>query len=205
MIPRMNARQLWPLSFLVCVIAVTLSFAYLDMPMAHWFLRKVGRLDGLGNGLGSAVLLSLEAATVLTLVIARLLRGHLSRLSEAVALASLTSMCSYAVNSGVLKVFFGVPNPGNVLTQGAHHSFHLLAGAPDSSFPSGHMVLACAFAGVIMKLYPRSIWPLAALLSFGAALLVYGDWHFASDVIAGAFVGISAGLLAGELWLVHSS
>jgi membrane-associated phospholipid phosphatase len=202
---RMSARQVWSLSFLLCVIAAILSFTYLDMPVARWCSQNVGRLNSLGNGLGSAVLLSLEAIIVLALVIARLVRGHLSRHSETVALASLTSMCTYAVNSGVLKVFFGVPNPEHVLAQGAQHSFHLLAGAPDSSFPSGHMVLACAFAGVVMRLYPRSIWPLSALLFFGAGLLVYGDWHFVSDVIAGTFVGISAGLLAGELWRVHST
>jgi membrane-associated phospholipid phosphatase len=33
--------------------------------------------------------------------------------------------------------------------------------------------------------------------------LVVGDWHFISDVIAGAFLGVSAGILAGEGWLVH--
>ncbi|MDE1938867.1 MAG: phosphatase PAP2 family protein [Alphaproteobacteria bacterium] len=201
----MSARQVWILSFLLCVIAVIFSFTYLDLPVARWSSQNIGGLTSLGNGLGSAVLLSIEAIIVLALIIARLVRGHLSRHSETVALASLTSMCTYAVNSGVLKVFFGVPNPEHVLAQGASHSFHLLAGAPDSSFPSGHMVLACAFAGVIMRLYPRSIWPLGTLLSFGAALLVYGDWHFVSDVIAGSFVGISAGMLAGELWRVHSS
>jgi membrane-associated phospholipid phosphatase len=37
-----------------------------------------------------------------------------------------------------------------------------------------------------------------------AALLVIGDWHFLSDVIAGSFVGLSAGLLAGSLWSLHA-
>jgi membrane-associated phospholipid phosphatase len=32
---------------------------------------------------------------------------------------------------------------------------------------------------------------------------VVGDWHFISDVIAGTFLGVSAGFLAGELWSVH--
>ena len=34
----------------------------------------------------------------------------------------------------------------------------------------------------------------------GAILLVAGDWDFLSDVIAGGFVSMSAGLLAGDLW-----
>ena len=35
-------------------------------------------------------------------------------------------------------------------------------------------------------------------------LLIAGDRHFVSEVIAGTFVGVSAGLLAGEVWLAHS-
>jgi membrane-associated phospholipid phosphatase len=114
-------------------------------------------------------------------------------------------MCAYAVNDGILKLFFGVPGPGSVLSGGAQHVFHFLAGAGDSSFPSGHMVLAASFGGVFMRLHPASIWPLTILFCCGAALLILGDWHFVSDVIAGAFVGVSAGLLAGELWRAHSS
>jgi membrane-associated phospholipid phosphatase len=43
------------------------------------------------------------------------------------------------------------------------------------------------------------------LLLVAAVLLIVGDFHFVSDVIAGAFAGISAGLLAGEVWLAHSN
>jgi len=66
------------------------------------------------------------------------------------------------------------------------------------------MVLAGAFAGVFMRLYRSSILPLAALLLIAAVLLIVGDWHFVSDVIVGTFVGVSVGLLAGEVWLIHS-
>jgi membrane-associated phospholipid phosphatase len=79
-----------------------------------------------------------------------------------------------------------------------------MQGTPNSGFPSGHMVLSGAFAGVFMRLYRRSIVLFSALLVIGAGLLVLGDWHFVSDVIAGAFVGVSAGFLAGEVWSAHS-
>jgi hypothetical protein len=35
--------------------------------------------------------------------------------------------------------------------------------------------------------------------------LLVGDWHFLSDIIAGAFLGTSAGILAGEGWAAHSA
>lgn len=200
-----DARRTWLIAPILCGITVTLAFAYCDLPVARWFANNLGHLNSLGTGLGSAVLLSLEAAIALTLVAARLLRGHLSPFGETLGLASLTSMCAYAVNDGILKLFFGVPGPRSVLSDGALHVFHFWAGTSDSSFPSGHMVLAASFGGVFMRLYPSSSWPLTILLCCGAGLLIFGDWHFVSDVVAGAFVGVSAGFLAGELWRAHTN
>jgi membrane-associated phospholipid phosphatase len=157
----------------------------------------------LATGFASAVLLGVEAAVALALVIIRITRGHLSSLREATALACLTSICAYAINDSTLKLFFGVPNPAGVL-QGTQHAFNLLSGSSNSSFPSGHMVLAGAFVGVFMRLYRTSILPFSALLLMAAVLLVVGNWHFVSDVIAGTFLGVSTGLLAGKVWLIHT-
>ena len=196
--------RIWFLLLVACAAAAALSFAALDVPVAHR-LWTVGRhLSSLNAAFGATVILSLEAAVVLALIIARLMRGHISRLSEAVALACLASICAYGVNDQVLKPFFGVQSPADVV-QGARHTFHLAMGLGNGSFPSGHMVLAGAFAGVLMRLYRASIRPLSGLLLLAAVLLVVGDWHFISDVIAGAFLGVSAGILAGEGWLVHLS
>lgn len=196
--------RIWFLFFVGCAAAAALSFAVLDVPVAHR-LWKFGRhLSSLNEAFGATVLLTLEAAVVLSLVIARLMRGHISRFSEAVAIACLASICAYGVNDQILKPFFGVVAPVDVV-HGAAHTFNLALGLGNSSFPSGHMVLAGAFAGVLMRLYRASIRPLSGLLLLAAALLVIGDWHFISDVITGAFLGVSAGLLAGEGWLVHVS
>jgi len=102
----------------------------------------------------------------------------------------------------VLEPLFGDPTPVEVM-EGAGHSLNLLEGSGNSSFPSGHMVLAGALAGVFMSLYRASVRLLSALLLLAAGLLVFGGWHFLSDVIAGAFAGVSAGILAGEAWTVH--
>lgn len=193
----------WLLSLLICTLAVALAFVYLDVPMARRVYGLLGSGAILGKGFASAVLLGIEAAVALALVCIRIMRGHLSRFGEATALACLTSICAYAINDSTLKLFFGVPNPAAVL-HGTRHAFDLLAGSSNSSFPSGHMVLAGAFAGVFMRLYKTSILTLFALLLIAAVLLIAGDWHFISDVIAGTFLGVSAGLLAGEVWLAHS-
>ena len=194
---------MWLLALLICTLAVALAFVYLDVPLAHRLYRLLGSAESLGKGFASAVLLGIEAAVALALVFIRITRGHLSRFGEATALACLTSICAYAINDSTLKLFFGVPNPAAVL-HGTRHAFDLLAGSQNSSFPSGHMVLAGAFAGVFMRLYRTSILLFSGLLLLGAMLLIVGDWHFVSDVIAGTFLGVSGGLLAGEVWLAHS-
>ena len=193
----------WLLSLLICTLAVVLAFVYLDLPIAHRVYGLLRSAESMGKGFASAVLLGIEAAAALALVCIRIRRGHLSRLGEATALACLTSICAYAINDNILKLLFGVPNPAVVL-HGTRHAFDFLAGSSNSSFPSGHMVLAAAFAGVFMRLYRSSILPLSALLLIAAMLLIAGDWHFVSDLIAGTFLGVSAGLLAAEVWLAHS-
>jgi membrane-associated phospholipid phosphatase len=197
------AVRIWLVSLAVCAAAVALSFARVDVPLALHFW-PVGRfLRPLNAAFGAALILASESAVALGLILARVVRGHISRFGEALAIACLASICTYGINSEVLKPFFGVPMPVDVM-EGARHAFNFLMGSADSSFPSGHMILASAFAGVLMRLHRVSVWPLCALLVLAAGLLVVGGWHFLSDVIAGTFVGVSAGLLAGEAWTVHS-
>lgn len=200
--PHFSGR-VWLLCLVLCVVVAGVAFVTVDLPIARAVHGILGSSENVARGLTSAVLLSGEAAVALTLIVIRITRGHLSPLGEAAALACLTSICAYAMDDSALKVFFGVPSPGPVL-DGAWHRFHLMQGTPNSGFPSGHMVLSGAFAGVFMRLYRKSILPLSGLLLIGAALLVLGDWHFVSDVVAGTFIGVSAGFLAGEVWAAHS-
>lgn len=194
---------IWVLSLVACAALVALLFVRMDVPTAMHFWRAGRFLRPLNGAFGAAVVLSAESAVILVVVLARLVRGHISVFGETLAIACLTSICAYGINDHVLKVFFGVPNPAEVI-HGARHSFNLWTGSENSSFPSGHMVLAGAFAGVFMRLYESSIWPLSALLLLAAGLLLVGDWHFLSDIIAGTFFGISAGILAGEGRAAHS-
>jgi len=201
--PLSGFLQIWTLSLAFCVALGVVAFARMDVPIALHFWR-VGRfLHPLNTPFGATVVLSLESAVAVGLIVARVVRGHISRFGESLAMACLASICTYAINDQVFKPFFGVPTPAKVM-EGATHAFHFLRGSGNSSFPSGHMMLAGAFCGVFMKLHRASVWPLSALLVLAAGLLIVGDWHFLSDVVAGTFVGVSAGMLAGEVWSVHS-
>lgn len=195
--------RIWLLSFVACAAAAAFSFAELDVPVARrvWFIDTP--LATLDATFGATVILAVESAVLLSLLVARLVRGHISRFAENLALACIASICAYGINDEVLKPLFGVPAPFEVVQDGARHTFNFARGLAYNSFPSGHMMLAGAFAGVFMRFYRVSIPPLAILLLLAAALLVVGDWHFISDVIMGTFLGVSAGVLAGEGWTVH--
>jgi membrane-associated phospholipid phosphatase len=196
--------RIWTVSLVACAAIVAFAFLRMDVSIAVRFWNAGRALSPLNGAFGAAVILSAESAVILVLVLARLVRGHISAFGETLVIACLASMCAYVINDHVLKVFFGVQNPIDVM-HGAKHSFNLWMGSENGSFPSGHTVLAGAFAGVFMRLYTASIWPLSALLLIAAGLLLVGDWHFLSDIIAGAFLGASAGVLAAEGWAVHSA
>lgn len=198
----LDGARLWLLSLGLCAVLVPLCFLYVDVPAAEFMRPFASRLEPLGQGLGSAILLSIEATVLLALSLARVLRGSISPLGKTLALALVASVVAYAINSAVLKVVFGVPAAWE-LWQGAPHQIQFMAGSPSSSFPSGHMMLAGAFWGVFLRLYRGSVVPAFLFLLSAAVLMVVGGWHFASDVIAGGFLGVSGGLLAGEVWHEH--
>jgi membrane-associated phospholipid phosphatase len=190
---------LWSLSLLACAAVVAVLFTRVDVPTVLHFW-KIGRsLKHLNNAFGASVVLSAELAVILVTAVVRLVRGRVPPFAATLALACLASICAYGVNSHLLKVFFGVPTPAEVV-RGAQHGFTLWRGSEYSSFPSGHMALAGAFAGVFMRLNRASIWPLSALMLLAAGLLLVGGWHFASDIVAGTFFGVSAGILVAEAW-----
>ncbi len=62
------------------------------------------------------------------------------------------------------------------------------------------MAAACAVLSVLWIWYPRlrSLWSIAGLAAGGG--LVGLNYHFLSDVLAGAFLGGSIGWMATAIW-----
>jgi len=195
---RTLARYPWLVMLVVSAILTAVSFAWVDLPLAYHFHTGADRYRGLEQGLGSTILLTGEAAVFAAITLARLALGHLPRFWKVLWYACLTSVSAYLFNSLALKTVFGVPNPGNVL-HGAAHAFSWFAGTENSAFPSGHMMLAAAFAGVFMRNYRATVVPLTIALLVSACLLVLGNWHFVSDLIAGTYIGLWAGWTIGRL------
>jgi membrane-associated phospholipid phosphatase len=192
----------WALCAIGVTAAVAVSMLWLDVPIARMFAANINQAEPIQYGLGSSVLVSGEMLVMALLVVKRLASGHLSSGQSAMLVAIVASLTAFSFNDFALKVFFGIPNP-SLFIMGAAHSFQALGGNQESSFPSGHMALAAGFAVVFIRLYRRTIIPFSVALLATAVALVVGEWHFLSDVIAGTFIGGTAGLAAGELWIQH--
>ena len=194
--------KLWWALLGATLVGVTICILWLDIPVAQVFLADANRATGVGAGLSSTVFVAAEMALMAGLAIARLMRS-LPEFPKALFVACCASLLAFLANDYILKLIFGRQNP-SVLLQGVpSHVFNFFKGDLHSSFPSGHMVMATAFAATMIRLQPRTLPVLVILLCIGGVTLIVGDWHFLGDIIAGAFVGGTAGLLVGELWLEH--
>jgi membrane-associated phospholipid phosphatase len=77
--------------------------------------------------------------------------------------------------------------------------FH--GGAGWASFPSGHETLTCAVAACLWVLVPR-LRPLYVLVVLIVAIgLLVADYHWLSDILAGALVGALIGVFFARLEL----
>lgn len=97
---------------------------------------------------------------------------------------------AYVLQTGVLKFVFGRERPRD---SGGKTVFK--PGSSNDSFPSGHATEAFAVASVIAA--RSKSWPIP-VIAYGLASVVAFDRlnthdHFASDVVAGAFVGSAVG------------
>jgi len=68
-----------------------------------------------------------------------------------------------------------------------------------SSFPSGHTASAFAFATGAGRAQPALSAPLRALATMVGYSRVHTGVHYPADVVAGAFIGVTAAEVAGRL------
>jgi membrane-associated phospholipid phosphatase len=92
------------------------------------------------------------------------------------------------------------PAPGGALADGPIYRFtHLVLEAGSSqgaAFPSSHVGGAVAQT-LVCRRYLNRLWPAAALATLALAVgTVYGGFHYATDALAGAALGLGCAILA---------
>jgi membrane-associated phospholipid phosphatase len=144
-------------------------------------------LTFLGDGLFSIIV-----AALLLLV------WKLRRLSLHIMVAYLTS----GILAQLLKRLFVAPRPREIITGNTYHSFlQGITGAGWDSFPSGHTTSIFALATVLALHVKKKSWGLFFLM---IAILVgysriYLGQHFLQDVVGGAILGTSMGVVVYSL------
>jgi membrane-associated phospholipid phosphatase len=185
----------WTASTLLLAALVLLCVLFLDIPVAyfvkdhlyvnlHWS-RLTSNLPDL---LLQVVLLTSVGSLVLYRL--RLKRGIFDSLTSLERLLAWAAPASYLTKT-VLKFVFGRVNTRIWLQEPGLYGFHWFQRRQGcEGFPSGHMVVIVTLLAAFWRFYPRSR-PYCLILAFGLGVaLIATDYHFVSDVLAGAYLGV---------------
>ena len=205
----MRSIYQWLVGLIVTALAVTISFQWADRPIALMVHNDLGRPhSGIFEKLTHIPdpLVPLAVVTFMALGLRALIGRPQSRHQGAAFVCSL-SVIFAETTKDQLKFIFGRTWPETWLGNNPSfihdnvYGFNFMhGGTAYQSFPSGHMAATCAVISVLWIWYPRLRWLCAiAGLAVGAGLVGAG-YHFLSDVIAGAFVGITGGWMATGIW-----
>ena len=157
-----------------------------------------------------------KLAPILILAAALMSGGSSARFRDLLLLLGMSILMTYVLKND-LKIFFGRDWPitwqGNVHSWIKDHSygFHFFRSALDhnaettSSFPSGHAAIAFATFLPVGLMFRRALpWCLLAAIC-ESLLMVMLNYHFLSDVLAGALFGVTCTISASRALQVPRS
>jgi membrane-associated phospholipid phosphatase len=204
---RMNGLRNWSLGFLGAAVAITVSYLWLDQPIAHLAHAELQRFHLFEKlTLIPAALVPLAVVAFVVLGLRGLTGRQLSRF-QTVMLLSGVSLAVAIIIKDQLKFAFGRPwpetwirNNPSFIRDGLYGFQPFHGGAGYASFPSGHATMICTVMTVLWICYPRFRAVYALCVAAVAVGLVGANFHFLSDVIAGGFLGMTVGWLGVAAW-----
>ncbi len=194
--PGFQATKPWLIATALVCAAVPLSISFVDLPVVHLALGLIPARGVLTKApVDLPIMPVLALAGILTgtaFVISKRPMPHWGKAALTAGVAVALSLCLIEF---ALKPLFGRSLPTEYLAYGTYTFdwFHgrLMLG----SFPSGHSAQAASILSVLWAFYPRGrlIW--ASAFAVLATILVIGQWHYISDIIAGGYIGVAVGIL----------
>jgi membrane-associated phospholipid phosphatase len=207
--PQLAARRiaLWLIALALTAAFCSISVAWFDRPIAFFVHRELGQPFFLTQLPRISEWLVGAASIVFVLLGLRGLSGRpLSRIEAVILLCGLSIIVSAALKNE-LKFVFGrtwpetwINNNPSLIRDGVYSFNFFRSGRGYEAFPSGHTAAVCSAMSVLWLCYRRARLLCAAAVLLVVIGLIGSDFHFLSDVVAGAFVGASTGWLAVLMW-----
>ncbi|HEY7298956.1 MAG TPA: phosphatase PAP2 family protein [Xanthobacteraceae bacterium] len=204
---RIGDLEKWAIWLVLTAVAVAVSYFWIDRRVA---LIVHGQLRGINLFEKLTLIPDVVTPVVLVAFVAVGMSGLSGRVMSRLQTVAVLAAASLAVAEIIkdnLKYVFGrtwpetwVRNNPSFIHNGVYgfHPFH--GGQGYASFPSGHTTAICAVMSVLWICYPR-LRPIYAICIAAVAIgLVGANFHFVSDVIAGAFLGTTTGWLTVVVW-----
>ncbi len=188
---------LWLAGLVVCVVTVVLCYLYVDRPVAEYFEATV-RYTETWQWLSH--LLTLFPLTVGAAMVFLFYAGCKVMARQRLPFWSGTPLaCSWAAmwalaTERILKGIFGRPGPEPLYL---HHNVYGFEGPRGNlrwdSFPSGTALVITAVAAVVWILQPKWRWAGTLMSVILMCAVIAANWHWVSDVVAGAYLGATIG------------
>ena len=186
------------IGFVLTAISVVISYLFLDRPIAFWMYAHPLSLypcfewiTYIAVGIGAVMAFCLPVFAVISI------SRPLKKIEKIVFISSLSLAVTIFLKD-IAKLIFGrywiqtwIDQNPSLISNGAYGFHFLQAGSEYGSFPSGHTAIVCSSMTFLWFFAPK--WRfIAILLVFLEVLgLIVMDYHFLSDILAGAFLGIS--------------
>lgn len=179
-------------AMLIVFFATIVSIKYLDAEIAisvMHFIQSIYFFKKITKHIPDFLLHFVVAATIVMWAVYfyRLHKRKFDTENKFLQLAATVLPVAYLAKT-LLKFVFGRTFPRGWLLHNQQLTFRWFENW-SSSFPSGHMVVFAAFGAVILIYYPKYRRGVLIFLILLGAALVGTDYHFLSDVIAGAYLG----------------
>lgn len=187
-----SGRFIMILTLIVLAIIVG-CIKYLDAEIAiriMCFIRSIHTIHKATENIPDLLIYLVGIGTVLMWAV-YFYRVHKKKIdvkTRFLQLAGITLPAVYMLKS-FLQFVFGRTNTRLWLTANKTLLFNWFHGIGFGCFPSGHMTVFSAFGTAVLFYYPQYSRRVLIILAFLGVALIATDYHFLSDVIAGAYLG----------------
>jgi membrane-associated phospholipid phosphatase len=179
---------------LIVFLSIIISIKYLDTGIAvsvMHFLLSIRPLRKATENIPDILAYLVLAGTLIMWVIyfARWRNKRIDKETKFLQLAASALPAAYAIKT-FFQFVFGRTNIRTWLLIKKPLEFNWFHGLGSSSFPSGHMTVFAAFGTAILLYYPQYLKQVLILLILLGIALIGTGYHYLSDVIAGAYLGM---------------